>query len=232
MPLSITIRLTIAGALIISVLASPGNAEQLSVTCDDRNITLGQIVDLPDTFSLLSDRVVARIPGDADYLTLRPDELDRLLSRNLPELEAPLRYSQVVRFQLSDKLVTSELDQGSHCFKLVSPVAQGQIISRSSLMRGDCDQENTGSDLVLFDRQDLVLRASLDLPSGTFLGQLALPTHQVKQAGVSVTLQVRSGPITIERSGHTLQPAQEGYPVFIQLDDGEIVVAPIQGEAA
>lgn len=217
---------------VVAALSSPAMAEPLTIPSETRNITLAQIAELPQTLAALGKRVVAQIPEGSRELTLSRDAQNRLLTRNLPGIEIMARYDHAVRFRTDQSDDKPELAKDQHCLHVVTPIARGEVLAKDAISSASCDDDVDGRGPVWFDRLHYVLRASRDLPAGTVIGDFATRGRGIERAGTPVIVRVRSGPITVERTGRSLQPFEVGRAAFIQLENGEVMAVPIEAHGS
>ena len=110
------------------------------------------------------------------------------------------------------------------CFAAGRSLGPGQALRASDLVADDC--ASGGPTSLRYDRRHGIVRTARSIEAGELLGPIApLPADIVEQ-GATLTLVVRSGPITIEREVHAAQSAATGGALFVRDREGRLFSAP------
>lgn len=213
----------LSGLLLVAAMPLAAQAPEGDLVAQDGVVRLADIALLRGTPEAMGERVVARIPAGRDRLELDSAAVERMLRRAAPALALEPKFAGPVSFLRAAKPQAS-----TPCKALTSELRAGDYLEADMLRDAACDGADQAARNALdYDRCSRSLRALRSLPAGTNLGPIAAPEGSVIAAGAPMVLRVQSGPVMIERTVRTLQPARAGSAVFVETEDGSILSAPV-----
>ncbi len=115
---------------------------------------------------------------------------------------------------------------GPTCFAAARDLPVGTELTASDLTLVTC-RATPGRARVRYDRSRRAPIAAAAITAGTYLGSILLPEEGRVQKGEVLTLRSTAGPVTVERSVTTMQPARAGGRVFVRDSEGNIFAAPM-----
>lgn len=163
--------------------------------------------------------VALRLPAGTP-LALTEDQRRTLLRRRVPGRELALRESGTVRFIAPAQPRPSS----SGCLALAIPLDQGDYLDSAGATDTPCRSESPLPALRHDPRAGAPFAAA-PMPAGTYLGRLTLREGRVVTPGTPMRLVSAAGPVVIERTVSTLQPARAGQRVFAAGADGTVVAS-------
>lgn len=110
------------------------------------------------------------------------------------------------------------------CFALAQGVGAGEFLTAEMAQAIPCREERPDLPLA-FDRDAGAPVAKEDLPTGTYLGQLALRPGSIARAGEALQLLIRQGPVIVEREVRPIRSLRAGERGFVRAADGEVLTA-------
>jgi flagella basal body P-ring formation protein FlgA len=193
------------------------------VTLASRDITIADLASLTakqeERFGSL---VVASLPAGNDHLDLNAAKRETLLRRRVPGHVFHLKSPDAVRFEFS--AAQQRPRPPRICFALSQALAAGSYVEAADITQAECHEWMPRLPM-RFDRQVNMVRLSAPLPAGTYLGRVSSRHRSIIQADQELVLAARNGPVTIERSVRSLQPARRGDAIFVRTHDGAILSA-------
>ncbi|HYD85981.1 MAG TPA: hypothetical protein VEA80_00760 [Vitreimonas sp.] len=112
----------------------------------------------------------------------------------------------------------SELER--HCLRASRAIAAGEPITAADTSSAIC--ETVAPAPVRYDRVNGVLSADAPLSEGAYLGPLLPGAGPATTEGAPMTVIVRAGPVTIERSVRAAQAGRAGDRLFVRAEDGAV----------
>ncbi|KPL68255.1 hypothetical protein SZ64_09055 [Erythrobacter sp. SG61-1L] len=112
----------------------------------------------------------------------------------------------------------------AQCLALAEDVAAGEFLTAEMAEATPCREERPGLPLA-FDHDAGAPLASAAMPSGTYLGRIALRPGAIAGAGQKLQLVVREGPVIITREVSPVRSLRAGERGFVRSADGEVLAA-------
>ena len=170
----------------------------------------------------LSGLTIARLPSGHRSVSLSRTALADLIRRSsdlhvAEQPGAPL----VIR---SAGAIAPTGDSG--CWAAGVDIAAGAPIGGIDLVEAPCTAVPATASL-RFDRASGQMRAGAPIDAGTPLGRLAL-TPAAAEAGATMTLISRAGPVSVSRTVVALQAGREGRRLFVRDEDGAVMAIRVQ----
>ncbi len=114
-------------------------------------------------------------------------------------------------------------------------VAARDLPARVGLVKQDLSPVLCRAELsrarIRYDRARGMPIAAEAIAVGTYLGRIAVFSPGRVEKGAAMTLRSTAGPVTIERTVITMQPAKSGGRVFVRDSEGKVFAAPISMKA-
>jgi hypothetical protein len=168
----------------------------------------------------IADRVIARLPAGRTSVTLSRGAITALARRVGARFAATDEAEGSIRFTMS-----VEPAAGRTCRTLLRAVPAGAIVAASNSDEAACDGGRSPAP-VRYDREAGVVRASIALSEGAFLGDILLPEPPRVAQGDALAIISRVGPIEVRRSVTAIQALRHGTRVFVRSEDGTIFDVP------
>ncbi len=222
----------------IAIFASSGFFTLLPadhIDVENGKLRMGQVVDL----SPLSDRirskvatkVIAEFPHSDRQIKVSSLSVERWARAAMPKMK--FHSGEVRDFSVGfvgDARAGKMTDQQNQiCFKTIAEISQHEIIEQGQLAATHCQRASTNFP-VYFDRKNKLIRASSNLPSGTFLGRLRGHPSKVTDKGSELLFHAKAALVHITRKVEALQPAIAGKRVFVRSQDDKIFSTIYQSE--
>jgi hypothetical protein len=178
--------------------------------------------DVLEPGCVANDIVLAELPSDD--VQWKTDALVTLLRRRIPGIvvEVPAEVAASVRL----RAVSAPEGVPAHSMsrETTADVPAGAVISLANTRASHCARKGGGK--VRYDPAAAAPRASAFLEAGTCLGAIAVDDRKRIAPGDEVTLQIRLGSVSVEKTLIAVQPAIAGAPVFAADDAGVILRVP------
>jgi hypothetical protein len=172
--------------------------------------------------------VAATIPAGNNHLELDSSARETLLRRRVPGRQWRLISGGTVRFE--GKPLHPVTSPAPRCFTLHQDLKAGDYLQTANVSPTPCIARPSSLPL-RFDRRVNAPQLAAPLPAGTYLGPVVLSGKPVVDEGTQLSLILRTGPVTIERSVQAVQPSRLGTAVFIRTQDGTILSSRIASAA-
>lgn len=215
--------------LAAATLCSIRNSEHIELA--GREIHVRDVTELsclaPASRAAIGALVVARLPENRQQLTTSRTALAELVRRRAPALSdvSAGRGAVTIAAPTPDASVAPS----DPCFATRAPIRAGEAISGDLLAPAPCAQRAQGHSLA-YDRDDGVVRARVDLPSGAYVGAVLVSPDLTADTNDQVAYRVRNGATTVERIVTAAQPTL-GPRTFVRTADGQVFSAPTSGLA-
>ena len=185
-------------------------------------VTLGDVAAVPEAKGLgrLATVEIAHLPVGRDRLSLSRRAIAVLVRRAVPGIVVGEGDARIVTFRLARQ---HQPDAGP-CQVTNIALAAGATITRDSAATGPCAAAPRN---VRYDAARRAFVARRDIPAGSALGRLVLPSPDTVVRGDVLTLLSQAGPVTVERPVTALQPSREGRRVFVRDSGGRVFAAPV-----
>lgn len=184
------------------------------VTLDGRAIRVGDVTAIS---GVAGSRIIARIPDGRASVTVSRRAIANLVRRAVPALRIAEIPGGSVTFTVARRFAESRYN--ARCVALEGPVAKGTTIYPAMVHTVPCTPSRTVA--IAFDRGTSRVRATVDLPAGSYLGPLGLRPRTGLEQGETATLISAVGPVRIVRSVTAMQTSR-GRRVFVRDADGQI----------
>lgn len=181
-------------------------------------VTLADVAG-PGDFGRLGVVEIARLPIGRDRLSLSRRAIATLVRRAVPGIAVERGDARIVTFRYVRR---ADAGEGT-CQVTSAALAAGAAVTRAQVMAGPCAPAAG----VRYDAARGSVVASRDLPAGSPLGRLIVPSAASVARGDAMTLVSRAGPVTVERSVTALQSGREGRRVFVRDSRGHVFAAPV-----
>lgn len=122
-------------------------------------------------------------------------------------------------------------DAGSHCAVLTKDVHAGDQLYRELTTQTPC-QAGEASVPLIFDYRTKAPVVTASLPSGTYLGPIALKPGKIFTNRDVLQLRFNQGPVAIERRVSPLVPVRAGQTAVVRSEGGTIFTAQLVLEQA
>jgi hypothetical protein len=192
-------------------------------------VRVGDLIELDCVPPSARTRLGAQVLLDArerTTVTLSRAGLATLARRRAPML----RFSTDQQGEIQLRFSTGRSDTTRACLHARGAIASGAALDRSMVALAPCPpSEDTAP--IRYDATTGQSHAITDIPSGAPLGPVLVPQSRATQAGDSLTLQVRAGPVTITRPVEALQSAQSGERVFVRDAEGQVFSVQLESIA-
>lgn len=196
-----------------------------TVDIQGRDVRLGDIARLEGVAGrargLLESRVVARFDQGRSRMSIGRAALAGLVRRAVPGLAVRGGDGGAVTLR---RLATPRAE--GRCFVLGAPVASGATLIAADAEPAPCRADRVRRDL-RFEPESGTVVAGADLPAGTYLGRIELPSAAAVVAGDQLTLIAVAGPVRIQRRVVAMQAGSPGRRLFVRTQDGEILAAAL-----
>jgi flagella basal body P-ring formation protein FlgA len=205
---------------------------------NDNTVRLRDVADLgplPDTWrQLAGDIAVAKLHRHEKRIDLRATRLAEAARRQLPALTPWLRPDEIqkvtiiMREESASRAADSRPDatKSTRCLELTRGLARGDALSAASVRPVVC-QRGRPIQSVHYDRSAQLARATHDLARGDTLAAIAPQRFAKIRQGENVTTVVRSGAITVTRTGASLTDTAPGRSAILATGSGDFLTVPV-----
>ncbi|PTS90571.1 hypothetical protein DBR17_01215 [Sphingomonas sp. HMWF008] len=201
-------------ALSLVSVGVPSLVEGDHILLSSRSIRLADV--MPAARGEARTRILAVLPAGRDRIILSRAAIYALVRRALPGTTIERAHAGSIAFVLrspSERVKASPL-----CSALNNSVAAGAAVDAALVTRVTCTNAQPAP--LTFDRPSMLPRATVNLPAGTYLGQLSVRPTAIGKGQVT-SLVSTVGPVRIVRTVTTLQ-ASHGRRVFVRDSDGQV----------
>jgi hypothetical protein len=200
-----------------------------NISLSERTIRLGDVARAGDlsaaSWAILAERPIARIPRNRTSFTISREGVAALVRRTIPGLALDGRaLPETITFQLRERSIFT----APPCYGLSRAVAAGSLIEQDDIGPTPCAPDQTAS-RVRYDRSVAALRAVVDLPEGSLLGRVVLPSESRIERGTGLTLVATIGPVRVEREVVAVQDGRAGRSMFVRDADGQVISGSFAG---
>lgn len=196
---------------------------------DGRRLTLGDVADLsrlpPPLRRAADGLVVAVAPAGRRRLVLSASLLRQRLRGQIPALAPWLvedgpadgrEASILVDFTAPPPAVTV----ARSCVVIQRSVPEGAALTAADVQPIACAVPPRN--LIRYDSRIRAVRALMDLQAGDEVAAPPPSSLATLQAGRTITIAARFGPVKVERQVQSLQPVFQGRGTFARAEDGRI----------
>jgi len=221
------------GGLALAILAA-GAAQPASTLAfrpaavvDGPTVALGEVADLsglpPDLRRSAAGLTVVRSPRSGVAVVVSSRALAERARGLMPALAPWTRDIAEAPVRLVRPADSRTAAPSPACLRLVRAVRAGTVVVAADVEPAPCEAGRMQR--LRWDRAARAPRAAADLQAGDQI-RAAAGVLPVVRAGDRLVLQVRIGPVLVEREVEAVRPARAGEKVFVRGADGAAFAAP------